>query len=364
MGSPSAVARRRAAGIGASSYRTCGEVRSARRPGDRGADPTGTPISAGGLGRLTGYPDYPVVRDRGSADANRLGDADSVREGMETLDPELDGRRRPRTEALLPHDWRDLLRQIAIWVGFVLGYQIARGLADRGSDEAFRNARRLIRLEERLGGVVELGLQEWALATGSGVVHALNWTYWFAQFGILSVALFWVYVRRNDAYPLLRNILILTNALGLVVYVALPTAPPRLFPELGFVDTLARSEALNHGSGVVELAANPYAAMPSLHAADALIVGVALAALVRNPLRRGVFLLYPLWVWFSLLATANHFWVDLAAGTVLALVGAALAWRWTIGGRTPVSVHADRPQPDTRGGIRRADQASFPSPRG
>ena len=53
----------------------------------------------------------------------------------------------------------------------------------------------------------------------------------------------------------------------------LPTAPPRMFPDFGFVDTLARFASLNHGSGLVQLASNPYAAMPSLHPADALIVG-------------------------------------------------------------------------------------------
>jgi membrane-associated phospholipid phosphatase len=107
----------------------------------------------------------------------------------------------------------------------------------------------------------------------------------------------------------------------------MPTAPPRLLPDRGFVDTLAQSEALNHGTGVVELVANPYAAMPSLHAADALIVGVALAAVVERRWLKALFLAWPVWVCFSLLATANHFWLDVAAGVVLAVVaGAAVEW--------------------------------------
>ena len=91
------------------------------------------------------------------------------------------------------------------------------------------------------------------------------------------------------------------------------------------MDTLAESEALSHGSGLVKLLANPYAAMPSLHAADALIIGVTLAVLARRPLLKVVFALYPLWVWFSLLATANHFWIDLAVGVLVAGFGAAAA---------------------------------------
>jgi membrane-associated phospholipid phosphatase len=232
-----------------------------------------------------------------------------------------------RLEHRLPNGRRDLLRQVAIWLGFALGYQIARGLADRGPAEAFRNADRLIRLEERLGGLPELDLERHVLASGSALVHILNWTYWLAQFAAVGAALLWIYLRRNDGYTRLRNTIIVANTLGLVGYIAWPTAPPRLLPERGFVDTLGRSEALNHGSGIVQVLANPYAAMPSLHAADALIVGVALAAAYRSRWLKALFLLWPLWVCFSLLATANHYWLDIAAGAALAALGAALTAR-------------------------------------
>jgi membrane-associated phospholipid phosphatase len=227
-------------------------------------------------------------------------------------------------ERLLPKGWRDFLTQVAIWFGFVFGYQIARGLADRGSDEAFRNARWVIRLEEHLGGLFELDLQRLTLRAGDWLVHPVNWTYWLAQFVFVAGGLLWIYLRRNPSYLRLRNTLIVTNTIGLVGYVALPTAPPRLLPERGFVDTLAQSEALNHGTALVEVIANPYAAMPSLHAADSLIVGVALATAVRNRWLKTLFLLWPLWVCFSLIASANHFWLDIAAGAVLAALGAAV----------------------------------------
>lgn len=232
----------------------------------------------------------------------------------------------PRRSAgnLLPKGRADFLRQVAIWLGFAFGYQIARGLADRGPAEAFRNARHLVRLEERLGGLPELAVERHVLASGSALVHIVDWTYWLAQFAVVGAALLWVYLRHNAGYPRLRNTTIIANTLGLVGYVALPVAPPRLFPERGFVDTLGQSEALNHGSGIVELLANPYAAMPSLHAADAFIVGVALAAASRSRWLKALFLLWPLWVCFSLLATANHYWLDLAAGAALAGLGAGL----------------------------------------
>ena len=62
--------------------------------------------------------------------------------------------------------------------------------------------------------------------------------------------------------------------------------------------------------------------MPSLHSADVLIVGVSLALLFRSPSFKAVWLLWPLVVWISVLATANHFWLDVVGGIVVAGIGA------------------------------------------
>ena len=67
--------------------------------------------------------------------------------------------------------------------------------------------------------------------------------------------------------------------------------------------------------------------MPSLHAADALIVGVILASVVRNPFAKAVWVLWPAWVWFAVMATGNHFWLDVLAGIVLALIALAIVYR-------------------------------------
>jgi membrane-associated phospholipid phosphatase len=172
--------------------------------------------------------------------------------------------------------------------------------------------------------LIELDVQSAVLSAGDWLVQAVNWTYWNSQFTVVGLALLWVYFRRNDSFLRLRNVLLLANILALVGFVLMPTAPPRLFPEWGFVDTLATSTTLNHGTGLVQLAANPYAAMPSIHAADSLIIGVAMAALVRSPVAKALWLLWPAWVWFTVMATANHFWLDVAAGVALAAVSVSL----------------------------------------
>ena len=110
------------------------------------------------------------------------------------------------------------------------------------------------------------------------LINATTYTYWLSQFAVVGVTLLWVYFRHHERFAGFRNWLIGANMVGLVGYVLLPTAPPRMFPSWGFVDTLAEYSGVNHGSELIALAANPYAAMPSLHAMDALIVGVVMSA--------------------------------------------------------------------------------------
>src|SRR5207247_11024323 len=129
-----------------------------------------------------------------------------------------------------------------------------------------------------------------------------------------------VLVCRNVLLPRFRNTITLANLIGLFGYGPLPTAPPRMFPAAGFVDTLLQAGGVNHGSGVVELASNPYAAMPSLHAADALIVGIVLVCVSRRWWAKALWALWPAWVWFCVMATGNHFWLDVVAGIGVALV--------------------------------------------
>src|SRR5207237_470669 len=135
-------------------------------------------------------------------------------------------------------------------------------------------------------GLWELSIQ--SFVSSSGLLRVMtSWTYWHSQFTVLGLVLLWVYFRRNDAFPRFRNTLLLANVLGLLGFVFMPTAPPRMFPELGFVDTLANF-GINHNSAIVRADSNPYAAMPSLHAADALIIGVGLALLVRSRWLKGL----------------------------------------------------------------------------
>jgi membrane-associated phospholipid phosphatase len=215
----------------------------------------------------------------------------------------------------LPRGWSHLGLQFAIWIGFYGVYQLARGAADRSVPDAFEHGREIIQFQYRLGGLIEPSLQG-IVERSSLLVEATAYTYWLSQFAVVGMTLLWVYFARHERFYDFRNTLIAANLLGLLGYVLIPTAPPRMFPEWGFVDTLAEHSAVSHES--VAALANPYAAMPSLHAMDALIVGVTMALLVRHTVAKIAWLLWAPWVWFAVMSTGNHYWLDVLAGIVLA----------------------------------------------
>jgi len=217
----------------------------------------------------------------------------------------------------LPRGYVDFARQLVIWLAFYFGYLLVRGVVDRNPAKALMNGVRVINFEQRtMHHLFEQTAQQ--VADSSHVLLTLAaWTYWNSEFTVIGLALLFVYLRRHERFARFRNTILLANMIGLVGYVLVPTAPPWMFPTLGFVD------GVNH-SGHLGALANPYAAMPSLHAADALIVGVFLFRAARHVWSKVVWALWPAWVWFCVLATANHFWLDVAAGIVVALLALPL----------------------------------------
>ena len=211
----------------------------------------------------------------------------------------------------LPRGWSDLGRQFLIWFGFAILYQLVRGLADRHPARAIANGYHVVHFETQLvHRLYELTFEHF-VDQRHLLETAVSWTYWNSEFTVVGLAVLWVYLRRHDAFVGFRNSILLANVIGLVGYVLVPTAPPRLLG-VGFVN--------QHRDGLVSLAANPYAAMPSLHAADALIVAVVLVSVCRNRWAKAFWTVWPVWVWFAVMATGNHFWLDCLAGILVALL--------------------------------------------
>ena len=91
----------------------------------------------------------------------------------------------------------------------------------------------------------------------------------------------------------------------------------------GFTDVVACTHAIGSWhTGALASQANQLAAMPSLHIAWAVWCTVALWQLTRRTLVRALAVLYPFLTGFAVLATGNHYMLDIFAG--LALVVAAM----------------------------------------
>jgi hypothetical protein len=237
----------------------------------------------------------------------------------------------------LPRGWGHFLRQLALFICFDIAYEATRGLSDGARSVAIRHAEDVVTAEKTLGIWHEQAIQQWAMHAPGLVLEVANWTYLQCQFTITFGFLLWVYLWRNDAWSYLRNTVIIGFTIGIVGYLAYPCAPPRLLPgELGygFVDTLAHGSASAQG-GLIAALANPYAAMPSLHTATALLVGSSGVLLCRSILGRAIWSLYPGLVMFSIVATANHFILDAIAGAGVFLIASvlSLSLSWILRGR-------------------------------
>jgi len=208
---------------------------------------------------------------------------------------------------------------MAIWFGFAAAYQVARAATDRNPERAFSNSFRVISLELRVTNrLYELTIEQFVLQR-HWLAGLVSWTYWNSEFTVVGLGLLWVYIFHHESFTRFRNAVLLANVIGLFGYVFMPMAPPRLLG-LGFVDS--------HHDGLITLAANPYASMPSLHACDSLIVGIVLARQTNHWWAKAFWTIWPAWVWFAVVATGNHFWLDCVAGMFVALLAMGIVYEW------------------------------------
>jgi hypothetical protein len=140
----------------------------------------------------------------------------------------------------------------------------------------------------------------------------------------LVVGIVLVYRASRPVYRLLRTTLLATWLLALPVYVLYATAPPRL-AGLGITDSVSENTPIVLSSGSTTALYNPYAAVPSLHAGFALALGIAVAVSAPSGAVRIAGALWGPLVIVAVIATGNHFLIDIAAGLLLTGVGFALA---------------------------------------
>ena len=236
----------------------------------------------------------------------------------------------------------DALRQLTLFAGAYYAYRIVRGIVDGQAPVAFDHARSLVDLERGLHLFFEPAFQHWAMGM-SWLINVADWAYVNTHFVVTMAFLIWLYLARNKAFYFVRNMFMIAMGLALVGYMAYPVAPPRLLPEWGFTDTVTNAVGYQQAN-TAKLLFNPYAAMPSMHVAFALMIAIPAMKVTATRALRVLWSFYPLFVSFVVIVTANHFWLDGMAGILVAAVSAyaahaalgrarpeAWAWRREIG---------------------------------
>jgi hypothetical protein len=214
---------------------------------------------------------------------------------------------------------RSFAREFAIVMALLGLWQYVGHLVRTHSAGAMHRADQVESLQNWLHLPDQLALQHWVLPHSS-LVQAMNGYYAFAHLNGMTGFLIWVWWRRRERFRTVRNTVVLSTLVCLLVQM-IPVAPPRLLPGGGYVDTaLAYGQSVygDYASGV----ASQLTAMPSVHVAWAFIVAWYVLTLGRGPLRwLGV--LHLAVTVFVVVATANHWWLDGIAAVfiVLAAIG-------------------------------------------
>lgn len=194
---------------------------------------------------------------------------------------------------------------------------------------AAANARDVLSLERVLHLDVEEGVQRLALHFHP-IVHVAGIYYRTLHQWAVIAMLAYLLARRADRYDRLRTVLVAATVLALAGFALYPLAPPRLLPDLGFVDTVRLPEARWAAPPAVgswhfdRMATNQFAAMPSVHLAFATWVLVA-AWLTCGRRGRAAAIVHLGLTSIAVVATANHWVLDGVAGAAMVALGWVIA---------------------------------------
>jgi hypothetical protein len=227
-----------------------------------------------------------------------------------------------RLNTLIEKNWRHVAELLFIIPAY-MSYQLVRGLVGGQAGTAFDNATRLIHVERKLGIFHEAFLQQLILPR-EWMVDFVNYLYIWGHLPVIVAVALWLYIGHRHNYALFRNAFLISGLIALVGFSTVPLAPPRYMPEFGFTNTIvdAQSYYVFQNPKIV----NQYAAMPSLHYGWDVLVAIAIAVNTRSRLGYAVAAIMPLIMLGGIVLTANHYFLDAAAGAIVALLGLGIAY--------------------------------------
>ncbi|MFF4385057.1 phosphatase PAP2 family protein [Kitasatospora sp. NPDC001547] len=217
-----------------------------------------------------------------------------------------------------------LLREAGTLLALFALWQLVGHLSVMSTDHALDRASWIHHAEQVVGLPDEASWQK-AVTPYPVLVRLANYYYAVMHFAVMLGVLLWVFVRHRERYAWVRNTVVITTAVCLLVQFV-PVAPPRMLPENGFVDVAAQYGQSVYGGAVGGVVvADQLSAMPSVHVAWCVLAAVAVIRVSRSSLR-WVMVLHPVLTVAVVVVTANHFWLDgIVAVVILLLAYAVLA---------------------------------------
>ncbi len=216
---------------------------------------------------------------------------------------------------------RRLIVEIVILGCLYAIYTFARNINESGIDQAYENAKLIIRCEEFFSIYHEQTIHQFFL-NHDWVLIASNYFYGSLHFIATIFALVWVFVKDPKRYSLVRNTIVISTLIALAGFILFPLMPPRLLPEsYGFIDSLDKYPTFwSFNSDEFATISNQYAAMPSVHIIWASWVAFAMYPYIKNRFLKVLVILYPLTTFFVIIVTSNHYFLDAVAGLVILLI--------------------------------------------
>lgn len=218
--------------------------------------------------------------------------------------------------------------EIAVLLTLAVAYNVVRALPPTRALSAMSHARDIFALEGPVFGWLELPLNHWLVGVTPIAVAAC---YLYAVLHYAATPVVFLMSRRRGNWQYWRGYwaLVLASGMAVVVYALYPVAPPRLVPDLHVVDAMRAfsgygwwGSAASAPRGLGD-ATNQYAAMPSMHFGWSLWCAVQMWGF-KARLWRILAVLYPLVLAVIVLATGNHFVLDVLAGALCVVVAYAV----------------------------------------
>jgi fumarate reductase subunit C len=219
--------------------------------------------------------------------------------------------------------WSVGLRQGLLALGALALCPLAAFLIGNDAGAPVARAEALIAAERRLGIFVEPAIHAWGRGH-PGLLMAAGVFYVFAHVPVAGWALTWTWFLRRDRFRLVRDTFLWTQAILVVIYLLVPTAPPRLVPGTGFTDTLTGLWGHEFADSAHVLQ-SPFAAVPSGHVAFALIVSGVFVRMGDMAWLRAFGWVYAPLVVAVTVVTANHLLLDAATAACVVACAHRLA---------------------------------------